>query len=231
MSDIYLYYGELLIRVLLASVLGGLIGLERDMHGRAAGLRTHLLVSLGASVLTILSEFISQNATTSGLVSDPARIAAQIVSGIGFLGAGVIIKEGANVHGLTTAACLWGVAAIGMAAGSGDYVIAIAATVIALISLILLKHVESYYPKDTYRVLSVRTPIEVSASQVIEIVKSKQVKILNYNLEKDYKMSTSVTKLIILLHHRGIPDKLADGIINSLESSSLPLEEVNWEHL
>lgn len=231
MSEIYIQYGELLIRVLLASLLGGLIGLERDVHGRAAGLRTHLLVSMGASVFTILSEFISQKANTIGLVSDPARISAQIVSGIGFLGAGVILKEGVNVRGLTTAACLWGVAAIGMAAGSGFYELAVVATVIAIISLIFLKRVEDFYLKDTYRVLSVRTPIEVSASQIIENVKHERLKIVNYDIEKNYEMGISVTRLSILLHSRGVADKLAHSIINSLESSSLPLVEVKWEHM
>jgi len=231
MSENYIQFGELLIRVLLASLLGGLIGLERDVHGRAAGLRTHLLVSMGASVFTILSELISQQANTIGLVSDPARIAAQIVSGIGFLGAGVILKEGVNVRGLTTAACLWGAAAIGMAAGSGFHELAVVATVIAMISLIFLKRVENYYPKDTYRVLSIRTPIEVSTTQIIENIENERLKIVSYDLEKNYEMGTSVTRLSILLHPRGAADKLALGIINSLESSSLPLQEVKWEHM
>jgi len=223
-------YGEFLVRILLASLLGGLIGLERDIHGRAAGLRTHLLVSLGAAVFTILSGVISNNAATSGFTSDPARIAAQIVSGIGFLGAGVIIKEGVNVRGLTTAACLWTVAAIGMAAGSGYYARAIFATVIAMIGLVLLKYSENLYSKDAYRILSIRTPIEVDASQIIESVKSKRLKILNCDIEKNYETGTSLTRLSIRLHYQGKPDKLAHGIINSLESSSLTLKEVRWEH-
>lgn len=223
-------YGEFLVRILLASLLGGLIGLERDIHGRAAGLRTHLLVSLGAAVFTILSGVISNNAATSGFTTDPARIAAQIVSGIGFLGAGVIIKEGVNVRGLTTAACLWTVAAIGMAAGSGYYAIAIFATGIAMIGLVVLKYGERFYSKDAYRILSIRTPIEVDASQIIESVKSKRLKILNCDIEKNYETGTSLTRLSIRLHYQGKPDKLAHGIINSLESSSLTLKEVRWEH-
>jgi putative Mg2+ transporter-C (MgtC) family protein len=126
--------------LLVASLLGGLIGLERDIHGREAGLRTHLLVSLGAAVFMILSEQVARMST--GTFSDPGRIAAQIVTGIGFLGAGAIIKAGVNVRGLTTAACLWTVAAVGMAAGAGSYVLAAVTTVIALICLILLKRFE-----------------------------------------------------------------------------------------
>jgi len=231
MSEIYTQYSELMIRILLASLLGGLIGLERDVHGRAAGLRTHLLVSMGASVFTILSEIIAQNAYTSGFMSDPTRIAAQIVSGIGFLGAGVILKEGVNVHGLTTAACLWVAAAIGMATGSGFYEIAVVSTVIALVSLIFLKLLENYYPKDTYRVLSIKTSIEVSASQIIDNIKNKHLKIIKCDIEKNYETGILVTKLSILLHYRGIADKLAHGIINSLENSSLPVKEVKWEQM
>jgi putative Mg2+ transporter-C (MgtC) family protein len=227
----YVLNSELLFRLLLASLLGGLIGLERDMHGRAAGLRTHILVSMGAAVFTILSKVISENGNASGISSDPGRIAAQIVSGIGFLGAGVIIKEGVNVHGLTTAACLWGTAAIGMAAGSGYYEIAVVATVIALISLIFLKYVERYYSKDTYRILSVRTPIEVNASQISEIVKGKRVRIISCDINKNYETGTSITKLTLLLHYRGGVDQLAYDIIHSLESSSLRLEDVKWEHM
>ena len=234
MADIfsqYSQYSEFLIRILLASLLGGLIGLERDMHGRAAGLRTHLLVSMGAAVFTILSEVITHNVTTSGFIADPGRIAAQIVTGIGFLGAGVIIKEGVNVRGLTTAACLWGAAAIGMAAGGGYFEIAIIATGVALASLIFLKYVERIYPKDTYRVLSVRTPIEVNAPQIIEVVKNKHLTILNTDIERNYAAGSSVTKLSLRLHYRGFTDKHAHGIIKSLESSKLKLDEVKWEHL
>ncbi len=229
MSALFDQYGDLIIRMLLASLLGGLIGLERDLHGRAAGLRTHLLVSLGAAVFTILSELVSRNSAGTGIMADPGRIAAQIVTGIGFLGAGVIIKEGVNVRGLTTAACLWVAAAIGMAAGSGNYVIGIFTTVMALIGLIFFKFLERLYPKDSYRILSISTPIEADVSQIIEIVKKHHLKILNCNVEKNYEKGTLLTRLSIRLFQRGITDKLAHKIIDSLEGSSLTLNEVKWE--
>ena len=228
--DLSFFYSEYFYRMLLAALLGGLIGLERDIHGRAAGLRTHLLVSLGAAVFTILSESISINTRAAGFPSDPGRIAAQIVSGIGFLGAGVIIKEGVNVRGLTTSACLWTAAAVGMAVGSGYYDIAIYTTGIALIGLIILKFSEHLYAKNAYRTLSIQTPIDVNASEIIEIVKSKRIKVLNCDIEKNYKKGTSLTRLSIRIHYRGTPDKLAHGIIQSLESSSVKLEEVKWVH-
>jgi putative Mg2+ transporter-C (MgtC) family protein len=218
---------DILLRLLAASLLGGLIGLERDMHGRPAGLRTHLLVSLGAAVFMILSDQVSRMAT--GAFSDPGRIAAQIVTGIGFLGAGAIIKEGINVRGLTTAACLWTVAAVGMASGAGLYTLAVATTVIALMCLIVLKRLERLYAKDSYRVLTVITPLEVLPSHIIELVKRDEITILNVDISKNYETSTIVTRLSIRLFHKGITDKMAHGIIQALEASALSLKEVRWD--
>ena len=231
MSLFFANYSDFLLRILIASLLGGLIGLERDMHGRAAGLRTHLLVSMGSAAFTILSVIIAKSSNANGFQADPGRIAAQVVAGIGFLGAGVIIKEGANVRGLTTAACLWGAAAIGMAAGYGYYEIAIFATAVALVSLVFLKFTERLYSKDAYRVLTICTPLEVSASELIEVVKSKQIKVLNCDIEKNYETDTSVARLAIMIHYRGITDKQSHAIIKKLEDSELPLKEVKWEHI
>lgn len=231
MSLIFTDYSEILIRILIASILGGLIGLERDMHGRAAGLRTHLLVSMGAAVFTILSEIIARNSNATGFQADPGRIAAQIVTGIGFLGAGVILKEGANIRGLTTAACLWSVAAIGTATGYGYFEIAIFATALALVSLEFLKLTERLYAKDTYRVLSIYTPLEVSASQLIGIVQGKKLKVINCDIEKNYETGTSVVRLSICINYRGIADKQSHAVIKRLEDSELPLKEVKWEHM
>jgi putative Mg2+ transporter-C (MgtC) family protein len=124
-------------RLLIAAVLGALIGLEREIHDHPAGMRTHLLVSLGSAGFTVLS--IAAFPSTG---SDPARIAAQIVTGIGFLGAGAILKEGATIKGLTTAASLWVVAAVGMAAGAGAWVTGGVITLIAIVSLWPLRAVE-----------------------------------------------------------------------------------------
>ena len=110
-----------LLRLLVAAALGGAIGLERELRDHEAGFRTHLLVSLGACVFTLVSAYAWTDwtfSTRSGVVFDPTRIAAQIVTGVGFLGAGAIIVRGISVRGLTTAATLWIVAAIGMAAGT-----------------------------------------------------------------------------------------------------------------
>ena len=117
-------------RLIVAAALGALIGLEREIHDHPAGMRTHLLVSLGSAGFTVLSI-----AAFPAPGADPARIAAQIVTGIGFLGAGAILKEGATIRGLTTAASLWATAAVGMAAGAGAWITAVSITVIVIVSL------------------------------------------------------------------------------------------------
>jgi len=129
---------EVFLRLALAAALGAAIGLERELREREAGLRTHLLVSLGSALFTIVSAYGFHAFLASGanvVRADPTRIAAQIVTGIGFLGAGAIIRQGLSVRGLTTAATLWVVAAIGLAAGAGYYSGAVIATVLVLLSL------------------------------------------------------------------------------------------------
>jgi putative Mg2+ transporter-C (MgtC) family protein len=136
---------EALLRLLIAAGLGGAIGLERELRDHEAGFRTHLLVSLGACVFTLVSAYAWSDWTFSqktGTVFDPTRIAAQIVTGIGFLGAGAILRNEADVRGLTTAASTWVVAAIGMAAGFRLYVVAVAAAVMVLASLVIVRVIE-----------------------------------------------------------------------------------------
>ncbi len=133
------------LRILLAAVLGAAVGLERQLHGKVAGVRTNLLICLGAAVVTIISEQIGIKYDDSA-----GRIAAQIVSGVGFLGAGVIIRDRGGIHGLTTAATIWLVAAVGMATGAGFYCLAIVATVVAVAVLIGLRNWPSH-PSDRAR--------------------------------------------------------------------------------
>ncbi|HYK94852.1 MAG TPA: MgtC/SapB family protein [Candidatus Dormibacteraeota bacterium] len=126
---------DLSVRLLVAAGLGLAIGFEREIHGHPAGLRTHMLVALGSALFTVLSiDGFLDKATGAGPV-DPTRIAAQIVSGIGFLGAGAILKDGIVIRGLTTAASLWATSAVGMATGAGEYVIGAVAAAVILVSL------------------------------------------------------------------------------------------------
>jgi len=135
--------GWVVPRLLLAATLGGLIGLEREKSGKPAGFRTNLLICVGAALLTELSFAVAASpAGRAAPAADPGRIAAQIVSGVGFLGAGTIIQARGGVRGLTTAATLWVVAAIGMAVGSHAYIEAIGATGVVIIALLVLGRVE-----------------------------------------------------------------------------------------
>ncbi len=130
---------DVLLRLLISAALAGFIGLERESHKRPAGLRTHILVSVGSTLIMLTSIGVAESL---GISADPTRIAANVVSGIGFLGAGTIMREGANVKGLTTAASLWVVSGIGLAVGSGLFFTASVVTVIVVISLVLLDKIE-----------------------------------------------------------------------------------------
>jgi putative Mg2+ transporter-C (MgtC) family protein len=136
---------ELGLRVLVAAALGGVVGLERELSDQPAGFRTHMLVSLGSALFTMvgaygLSAFIPENAENTSF--DPMRVAAQVVTGIGFLGAGAIIRQGVSIRGLTTAASLWVTAAIGMAAGVGFWLGAVFTTLGTVIALYGFKQIE-----------------------------------------------------------------------------------------
>ena len=224
---------SLLGRILLSALLGGLLGFERDVHGRGAGLRTHLLVSMGACVFMVLSTHVESFGVAIGApgfsrVTDPARIAAQVVTGIGFLGAGVIIKEGLSIRGLTTAACLWVAAAIGMASGVGFFSIAVATTVVALLSLTFLRYFENLYRKDVYRDLAVSIPNGVDIRSVMALVTNNEVQIISYSVERNYENQTTNLKMSLRLFHRGNIEKLSYLIIEKLEKSDISLKALKW---
>jgi putative Mg2+ transporter-C (MgtC) family protein len=141
--------GELIGRVLLAAALGGLVGFEREFRDQPAGFRTHILVSLGAGLFTMAGAYgVSAFVGAPAVSFDPTRIAAQVVTGIGFLGAGAILRYGVTVRGLTTAAALWVTAAVGVAVGLGYYAGALVTSLATVVSLFGLKQVEtSVLPK------------------------------------------------------------------------------------
>ena len=223
---------NLLVRILVAAALAAVLGIERDIHGRQAGLRTHLLVSVGAALFFILSTHVStfDVVVPDGFskVTDPGRIAAQIVTGIGFLGAGVILKAGFTVVGLTTAACLWVSAAIGMASGAGQYSIAIGTTAISLLSLILLRWVERLYRKDIYRDLIVTIPNDVEVEKVIESVKSNEIVITFFGLERDYETQTTIARMSLRIFYTGDVDELSHRVVEKLEQNHIPLKAIKW---
>lgn len=134
----------IILKILLAAMLGGIIGLERELAHKEAGLRTNILIAIGSALITVLSAKIAGLAQAA----DPARLTAQIVSGIGFLGAGAIIQARFAVHGLTTAATIWTVAAIGIAVGSGFYLLAFLVTLLVVIVLTVFRVLQTYIERQ-----------------------------------------------------------------------------------
>ncbi len=135
---------ESIIKILIAVLVGGFIGLERESANRPAGLRTHILVCVASALVMDMNLIMAQTFVNA----DPMRLGAQVISGMGFLGAGTIIKEGATVKGLTTAAGLWSVACLGLVVGAGQYLMAIFATLVMLITLKTFNQLEIKYSKN-----------------------------------------------------------------------------------
>ncbi|MFE5322960.1 MgtC/SapB family protein [Paenibacillus sp. NPDC056579] len=145
----YISHMDLTIRILAAAAMGGLIGFEREWSNHAAGLRTHILVCIGSAAIMLLSIYgFGEFATESSVRMDPARLAAQVISGIGFLGAGAILRTGSTISGLTTAASIWVVAAIGLCVGAGFFFCAILATIMVLLSLFALNKWEKHLMRN-----------------------------------------------------------------------------------
>lgn len=148
----HISYIDLTLRFFVAAILGGLIGFEREWRNHPAGLRTHILVCVGSTAIMLLSIYgFSEFVDEVNVRVDPARLAAQVISGIGFLGAGAIMRSGLTVSGLTTAASIWVVAAIGLCVGAGYYYVAVMATIAVLISLVVLHKWENYLMRHRRR--------------------------------------------------------------------------------
>jgi len=203
---------DLLLRYLLAALLGGLIGLEREFHGRPAGLRTHILVCLGAAIIMSSGQIYQNFYTLQGAESvfriDPGRIAAGIVTGIGFLGAGAIIRSKDIVRGLTTAACIWFVAGIGIVVGSGLYLPGIAGCVLGLILLVCLDPIGHGIPGVHYGRITVTadaTPAESLELLCRQILKDYPVVIKNTSITASTRTGRRV--LTMFIRSRGLQNK------------------------
>ena len=182
----------LLARLAMSCILGGIIGFERESKNKSAGLRTNVLVCLGSCLIMILSQDIYGD-VEGKTNADPARLAAQVVSGIGFLGAGAIMKEGLNVTGLTTAACLWVVAGVGLAVGAGNYTEAIATTVFVFIVLEVLAKMDSFLSIDKH----------ISAKLVIKNEQNTLPRVYNSLKHHDVKIKTAKIKEPDSLEEKG----------------------------
>ncbi len=187
---------EIIIRLLLGALLGGIIGFERQAHGRPAGFRTQLLVCVACVLLMIISEnYYAQSTLDKGFVRfDPTRIAAGAMTGIGFLGAGVILKTGFTILGLTTAACIWIVAAIGLSIGAGQYIAGITGFIITFFSLWVLRIFEARIPRLTFKHIKMVMEETCDEEAITSIFKDRGFEIsrLGYEIEFPKKEKTCV---------------------------------------
>ena len=202
---------ELLIQLVLAVLLGGAIGLERELRGKPAGLRTNILICLGSTLFTVLSQRL---ATAHG---DPGRVAAQILTGVGFIGAGTILHARGAVTGLTSAATIWVVAAIGIALGSGAYVEALGSTVLVTIVLAGLRHVEDFvarHSSHSHIVIHGR-PEQLNLEEIETLVRRTGLEIersesRHENVDIVFELDLRGPKrlhdqaMIAVLHHNGV---------------------------
>ena len=197
---------DIIIRLLLGTLLGGIIGFEREAHGRPAGLRTHLLVCLASVLIMIVSEEYYHISTVNPdfIRIDPARIAAGAITGVGFLGAGVIIKSGLNVQGLTTAACLWIVSAIGLSVGAGLYMPAVLSTVISFLALWSLRRVERGMATLKFQHLYVAADSPDKEEEIENIIRDMKAKIVSIDYE--YDATAGETRFNMTISVRGVFD-------------------------
>jgi putative Mg2+ transporter-C (MgtC) family protein len=204
------------VKLFFSLLAGGVIGLNREQHKQPAGFRTHILICLGSTLLMILSIYIPQT-YLDFKNGDPGRIAAQVVTGIGFLGAGAIIRLGRSVKGLTTAASIWLISAVGLTIGAGLFVISLVTIVLALFTLVLLEHVERKLVSKLYQktvILKFNTK-RFPETEVKSILKEMKIQLYEYhitifNIEKEvleFKMTvnipehTDISKFVESLSH------------------------------
>ena len=180
---------QIILRILVGAILGGVIGFERERHDQPAGLRTHMILVIGATLAMILSVNLGHIYARENLPFDPARLAAQVISGIGFLGAGAILRYGNNVKGLTTATSLWTMAIVGLAVGAGYYLVSVVATALMLGVLSLLHVIENRYVRTSVaRFIQIEAEYRKGLVKTVrKIIFDHAEKMLSFNAQKNIK--------------------------------------------
>jgi putative Mg2+ transporter-C (MgtC) family protein len=213
---------EIVVRLLIAAVLGGCIGFERERLSWAAGLRTHMLVCVGSCLVMVVSAYGFQDLRTAGVNIDPTRMGAQVVSGIGFLGAGAIILRGEVVKGLTTAASLWAVAAVGLAVGSGLYIAASASTIIMLFILAWLKPLSEHYRNHGVTQLLVRADHGTITLATLEKILGQRVKKVRQIVSQHTPGEEDVDEVTISFNQ--LPQREWSAVIEQLKKAAVVRE-------
>ena len=211
----------LLGRLLLAAVLGGAIGAERELNDQAAGLRTHMLLTIGACLFTLISAY----GFGQGIGTDPSRLAAQIVTGIGFLGGGAIVRHGLTVKGLTTAASIWATASVGVAVGAGSYVLGIGGAVLVVGTLFGLRRVSNVLQRwgVSREEFALVTVPGFDVRRIVELVEGERVDLRGLEHHEDEDGDRVV--LLVKLRPRYRPEQLL-GALRHVEG----VLQVEWEH-
>lgn len=206
---------ELMLRLLISGILGSLIGFERRSHYKEAGLRTHFVVALGSALIMIVSKYGFMDLINTQSVSlDPSRVAAQVVSGIGFLGAGTIIVEHQNVRGLTTAAGLWATAGIGIAIGAGMYIPGVSATALILIGLEIFNKMQKSIMYST----GIADVSVDGINPVLDVLKNSKVRVSNIQVNRNHKVNNvSEVRIIFRLYTRE-QDEIKQIMVNLLRT-------------
>ena len=220
--------GELLIRLVVGTTLGGIIGYERDVHGRPAGFRTHLIVAPASTTFMLVStHFVYfQHYGRDDLVTvDTSRIAASVVTGIGFLGGGAILRTGASIQGLTTAAGLWLVAAIGLASGAGMYVLSAAATLVGVVARAVLRRFEHKDDQLRRKISLILTDSGPTASGILRTLTQAGVAVA----PAEYERRVDEHRIHLTLQAR-VPPGGQERLVDLLESQP-GLERVRIEPL
>ncbi len=213
---------SVIVRLVLATLLGGVIGMERGKHGRPAGLRTHILVCVGAALMALTGLFLSQKL---GLASDVARLSAQVVSGIGFLGAGMImVRNGSIITGLTTAAGMWATAAIGIAVGYGFYIGTVIAVLLSLFSMTVLSRLESTQKNAAY--VYVELPDLTLADKVAGILRAFEDSLNSFDIFYPKSGIPGHVGMSILIKNDQHFDRLKQSLLE-LDERILVLYDIN----
>jgi putative Mg2+ transporter-C (MgtC) family protein len=208
---------EIIIRLGIAAALGMMVGFERERQNQPAGLRTHTILAIGSCLaMTISINLAFQFTTSNGYTGDPGRLAAQVVSGIGFLGAGAILRYGTSVKGLTTATSLWTIAIVGLAVGAGHYTAGLATTALLLIILVLLNVLEKKWI-HSYETINISVTAHSNPALVedlLSLFNKMKKKVLSVSVENDLTSDMHTVTLVVKTMEKDPMDDIRDGLKN-----------------
>jgi len=217
---------QIILRILLGAALGAVIGFERERDNQPAGLRTHMILVIGATLAMVLSVNLGYLFARPGTPADPARLAAQVISGIGFLGAGAILRYGFNVKGLTTATSLWTMAIVGLAVGAGYYLIGVVTTALMLLVLGLLNVIENRFVRTSIsRYISLQADYRKGVVKAIrQLVNEFADDLLSFTIQKHVKNKRIRIQIVARIHRDQTLEELVDALSDIEGVRSLKVE-------